>query len=148
MSECTEHTQKGNRGGYGKTKVNGRVYTLHRLAYAKAIGVDITAIADVVVRHTCDNPRCINPEHLLGGTQADNIRDKVERGRCRTLSGEESPSSRLTWAQVQLIRTRYVPRCKVHGTRALAREFGVDHSVISQIVNNHLWRVNNDESKV
>lgn len=148
MSACIEHTQKGNRGGYGATTIKGRTYALHRLTYANSVGVDITALSGVVVRHTCDNPRCINPDHLIAGTQADNIRDRVERGRGRVPKGEAHHANRLTATQVWLIRNRYIPRCKVNGTHALAKEFDVHQSVISRIVNNRIWRVDNDESKV
>ena len=56
-----------------------------------------------VLRHTCDNPPCVNPDHLLEGTHYDNAQDKVERGRQH--SGEQCPFAKLTTEQVVLIRS-------------------------------------------
>jgi hypothetical protein len=57
----------------------------HRVSYALANNIDPhTMPADLVIRHTCDNPPCVNPAHLLAGTQADNNADKMQRGRHRS----------------------------------------------------------------
>lgn len=84
------------------------------------------------VRHTCDNPRCINPEHLLLGTWADNNRDRAERVR----SAKKVPTRhKLTKQQALVIQSRYTPhRCRVNGVSALAREFCVDTNVIYRVV--------------
>jgi|1185.fasta_scaffold02358_2 hypothetical protein len=72
------------RKGYGQISAEGRVVSTHRLAYRLAHG----EIPDgMVVRHRCDNPPCINPDHLEVGTHADNSRDMVERGRMVNCKG-------------------------------------------------------------
>lgn len=84
MTECVEHTQKGWNGyGTKSVKVNGvwRMGKLHRLAYCEAHGLSLDDIAGKVVMHTCDNPRCINPDHLVLGTQAQNNADRHAKGR-------------------------------------------------------------------
>lgn len=83
-----------------------------------------------VVRHTCDNPPCCNPAHLLPGTQGENNRDKIERGRQRVrrlLSDED----------VVVIRTRVA----AGETQArLAAEFEIDNSTVSLIVARKTYR--------
>lgn len=64
--------------GYGRVTVNGRRVLAHRHVYQKFHG---PLGEREVVRHTCDNPLCVNPYHLESGTQADNVRDMVARGR-------------------------------------------------------------------
>jgi len=75
-----------------------------------------------VVRHRCDNPRCINPVHLERGTQLDNVRDRVERDR--SAKGERNGKSRLTDAQ----------RAEIKGSTetpaVLARRYGVSPATI------------------
>lgn len=71
----------------------------HRYAYERAYG----RIPDgFVVRHRCDNPPCVRPDHLILGTLADNTHDAQERGRLA--AGERHPGSRLTVADVREIR--------------------------------------------
>ena len=67
-------------GGYGNLgiKPEGRTYIAHRAAYEVAYGTIPTGLK---VLHKCDNPPCINPLHLFLGTQLDNIRDCVSKGR-------------------------------------------------------------------
>lgn len=133
---CIEYAGCKNADGYGLHRVAGKRVLAHRQAYCAHNNVDLSSIAGFVVRHTCDNPACVNPEHLLLGTHADNVQDKVSRGR--QYKGPEHHSSKLTDAQVAEIRARYVPKCRTHGTRALAREFGVAQFTVSQIVNHQI----------
>lgn len=83
-SGCIRFTGHLDGEGYGRIMVARVKYMAHRLSYSLNSG----PIPDgYVVRHKCDNPSCINPEHLEVGTQADNIADKVSRGRQARGSG-------------------------------------------------------------
>ncbi len=57
----------------------------------------------MVVRHTCDNPKCVNPKHLLVGTQLENANDARMRGRNN--AGERNGMAKLTWGIVNEIRS-------------------------------------------
>lgn len=136
--DCIDHNRKGGKGGYTSIYKDGKMRLMHRVVYCETHSLPYEAIAGKVVRHKCDNSRCINPEHLELGTQADNMADMVSRGRSAT--GTMNGSAKLTLEQVVEIRRRYKPRCKVNGGRALAREFGCDQKTVSNIVNGKNWR--------
>jgi hypothetical protein len=74
--------------GYGKLKRNGKMMAAHRVAYVERYGVN----PDLWLRHTCDIPSCVNPEHLIPGTPKENAEDRVSRGR----SAAPSDSFRLS----------------------------------------------------
>lgn len=63
--------------GYGRVRINGREWGLHRLFYTVYKG---EIPNDKIVMHTCDNKLCCNPEHLILGTQHDNVLDAVKKG--------------------------------------------------------------------
>lgn len=63
---------------YGETGYRGRVWRIHRLIWTIMKG---EIEEGIVVRHKCDNPPCCNPEHLVLGTDADNVEDRMRRGR-------------------------------------------------------------------
>lgn len=65
--------------GYGRFKVGGKNYRAHRLSYAWANNVEIPA--GMLVCHSCDNPKCVYPDHLWLGTDADNNKDARQKGR-------------------------------------------------------------------
>lgn len=111
--------------GYKRVSIGRKVRFLHRLVYCEANGVSIESIDGLVVRHKCDNPRCINAEHLEIGSQADNTRDRVQRGRSW---------SKLTKDQVAEIRAAYVPGSKHADQAALARRYGIAQQHISRII--------------
>lgn len=140
MDDCIDHgrTRSLRPDGYALVGWPGRASRcvgLHRLVYCMTHALDLNAIAGKVVRHTCDNPRCINPQHLLIGTQADNNRDRAERKR----SARVVPSrQRLTPEQCFDIRMRYDPtrvgNKAPNGIVALSRDYSVDTNVIYKVL--------------
>lgn len=141
MLECIDHGQKGNANGYGYTSryVDGKrvVVGLHRAAYCDAHGLPYSAIKGKVVMHRCDNPRCINPDHLVLGTQGDNMQDMM--GKRRHHKGEATPHAKLTSEQVVLIRKLYAEGGVTQ--RELALELGVSQTNISAIVRGETFSV-------
>lgn len=119
---CIDHGRAGNRDGYAKTKClalcGRKTIYLHRLVFFKSNGY-----WPEVVRHTCDNPRCINPEHLLGGNNYDNMQDRKERG---SFKGRKS---RFTAEQVAAMRS------STETLRVLADRYGTTQSHVSRIRN-------------
>ncbi len=132
QGDCLEHTLKGNKNGYVQVRRHGVQTYLHRFEYCAKHGIDIRSIAGLVIRHTCDNPKCINPDHLLVGTTADNNRDMSIRRR--------HASVKLTDEQVVEILKTCVPNPR-GGKRApnpfsycaLAKKFGVKHAAVRQV---------------
>jgi len=120
-------------------RVRGRARYAHRAAYETIYG---EGSADgLVVRHKCDTPACVNPDHLEIGTQADNLRDMTERGRRKFVPrlGSANGRSKLSEADVMAIRATYVRGTGACGQVALARQFGVSQQVIGGIVNRKTW---------
>lgn len=64
--------------GYGACRYKGKQTTAHRVAYELEVGLIPTGL---VVMHRCDNPLCVKPDHLVVGTQSENLRDMVAKGR-------------------------------------------------------------------
>ncbi len=82
----------------------------------------------IYVLHRCDNPKCVRPSHLFLGTQFDNMRDCVKKGRVR---------SKLSEADVVSIRRRVT---KGETRSAIAREYGVSPSNICVLMQGKTWR--------
>jgi len=132
MDDCIEWEGARNQKGYGHKMVDGRLKRVHRLAWEQANG----PIPDgMIVMHTCDNPPCINLNHLVLGTHADNMRDRATKGH--TAKGESHGDSKLTEADVLAIRAR---RAAGERNIDLAREYHVSRPTISNIVQRHSWR--------
>lgn len=134
LSNCIDHNLKGDRDGYGCTKrhpFNRLTLKSHRIAYCVHHGIDIAEIDGLLIRHKCDNPRCINPDHLETGTQSDNMQDMVSRNR--SAKGVKSGKAVLTKAQVRYIKRHYRSRCKINGATPMARRLGVHYTTIVNI---------------
>ena len=129
MQECIDHGKKGGPKGYAQKEIGGKSYLRHRLAYCAKHGVHIDSIMGQLVLHSCDNPRCVNPDHLRLGDNQENMDDKAKRRRGHNLA--------LTAAQVAEIRATCVPstRGRAGGEftyNALARKFGVGPCAIQK----------------
>ncbi|UFX84327.1 putative homing endonuclease [Klebsiella phage BUCT86] len=138
MSSCIDHGQVGTGLGYGSArypalKVGGSV-RMHRAEYCLANGLTLEDIAGLVVMHTCDNPRCINPEHLLLGTSSDNMQDRNKGAR--NLLGSRNPAARLTPEDVHSIREAYAGG---ETQVSIARRFGTSQGYISNIIKGRVW---------
>lgn len=132
---CLEWTGcDDGRAGYGKLRWQGRMQYAHRLAWEDAHGPIPLGLEP---RHTCDNPPCIDLANLELGTHAQNVADSFARGRASKRTGEANNAARLTTGQVEEIR-----RLHAAGSTgaALARQFGMSRSQISNIVNHHQWK--------
>lgn len=126
---CWEWQGSRYAKGYGCTSYKGRKLHAHRLAWILARG----AIPDgMMVCHTCDNPPCCNPNHLFLGTNSDNVRDSIGKGR-RDQRGECNNCAKLTSTQVLAIRRSH------ENKSALARMFGVSRRAIQLIKNHQTW---------
>ena len=130
MRECIDWHKGLAHNGYGLTTRGNKTYRAHRLTYCDANNVDHSTIKGLVVRHTCDNRKCVNPEHLVLGTHQDNMDDMRLRGRAA--KGLHNGVGKLSPEQVQYIHTNYKRGCSVFGTVALGRKFGVHNSTIGR----------------
>jgi HNH endonuclease len=114
--------------GYGVVERAGVNRLVHRLV--------VNAPRGTVVRHTCDNPGCINPEHLLIGTQSQNVADAVSRGR--VARGRRLPQAKLTETDVAAIREEY--RALSVTQQDLAERYGVHQVTISRAITGKDWK--------
>jgi len=127
---CIDHGLKGTQLGYGRwwCSITGKKELAHRVVFFQR-----HSYWPEVVMHTCDNPRCINPDHLVAGDRGANNRDRAAKGRSAKVRLD---LRKLNDEQAEEIRRRFALRTsrdKVNGVCALAKEFGVDTNVIYNI---------------
>lgn len=146
LGKC--HTWRGSRtqSGYGRFWLSGMTVRAHRLAFFLARG----RWPEQFCCHRCDNPSCVNPEHLFEGDHDANMADKIAKGRqaageshgrrtrpdC-TARGERVASSKLTECSVRDIRANYA-LCRVT-QEELGKRFGVSRALVSAIVRGEAW---------
>ncbi len=131
--ECWEWQAGCCDEGYGKFMFECTVYRAHRLAY-KFTHNYLPSDSDVL--HTCDNPKCCNPNHLYLGTQKNNMEDR--NNKHRQALGEHNGKSKLTSEQVLEIRKLYSSGKYTHQT--LSVMFNISRQNISFILSNQGWK--------
>ena len=143
-------------GGYGKISIEGRLWDTHRLSYRLSRG----EMPSDQVCHTCDTPACVEPAHLWGGTQTDNMSDCAAKGRNGSqrhpesrprgddhwthklpgnmpTAGENNPHAKLTEDKVRRLREVYG---RGEETAGLAREFGVSPASAWAAASGKTWK--------
>lgn len=153
---CLEWQKQVNKKGYGRVNVRGKVWLAHRVSYYMCFNHDP---GHLCVLHHCDNPKCVNPDHLFLGTKSDNNADMRRKGRAayqigtsrhvkgdqhgrRTQPnafprGEQIHNAKIKDTQVVYIRNQFLTGLKT--IRQLSNEFSVCFSTIHNIVNNKTY---------
>ena len=121
-----------NKCNYGRIAYKAKMRVAHRLVWYFIKG----KWPVLQINHHCDNPPCINPEHLFEGTQQQNIDDMVSKGRqCR---GEINHNAKLI--EQQVISIRIYAKYEIYTTKHLAKMFGVQPQTVQKIVNKSIWK--------
>lgn len=121
-------------GGYGQFNINGDMWRAHVLSYVLTRG-DIPD--GIWICHHCDNPKCVNPDHLFPGTPQDDMTDMIKKGRAKHATGEDTPCAKFSNEQVSKIK-EWIVSGKMSKAR-IARMFGTDRSTITKIAKGKLW---------
>jgi len=128
---CWEWTAYKNKDGYGTISSNFRPKMAHRASYEIYHG---EIPKGMLVLHRCDNPGCVNPDHLFLGSSADNVADKVTKNRQARGVSHARPNAKLIESDVVAIRA-----AKGFRQWELASIYGVGQDVISRIRSGKCW---------
>jgi len=137
---CHLWTAAVDSKGYGQIKVDGKLALAHRVAWKLEYGRIPDGLIDygwapLCVLHKCDNPLCVNPDHLFLGTHAANMLNMVEKNR--QARGEQHGGHKLTEVDVRQIRRD----CAGMTLREIAKKFGVySHSTIYKVLRGVTWK--------
>ena len=124
-----------DKDGYPKIKLFNKTWRMSRYIYTQCFG-DIPE--DMVIMHTCDNPSCINPEHLTLGTHRDNVLDKFKKGRNTCQKGENNNMAVLNWDMVSYIRS------SGKTAKELSKELGYNRVTIHNVLTNKTWNTDKE----
>jgi hypothetical protein len=134
-TKCYLWTASKNDAGYGRFRIMRNRWVLaHRWAYEHYVGPIAKGLK---VCHTCDNPSCVNPDHLWLGTQGANMHDMRMKGRRKGITatkGSHHGMSKLTEEQVVSIYISSSP------DRAIAEEYGVSYQRVRAIKRKVVWK--------
>lgn len=120
------------KDGYGTFKYMGEQWLTHRLAWFLTYGY----VPKNMILHHCDTPSCCNPKHLFEGTDADNSKDMIKKGRAKWANGERITASKLTESKVREIRNKYPDKRVME----LALEYGVSRATMYSVVTFQTWK--------
>jgi hypothetical protein len=131
-NECWEWLTGKNWGGYGIFSIDRRKHAAHRVSWQINIG---PIPKGKFVCHKCDNPGCVNPNHLFVGTHRENMQDMIRKGRA--FRGYRINYHKLSSEQVEEIRLEYAQgSCRQVD---LAHKHNISKTQIGRIVRGEDW---------
>ena len=130
---CLEFFGNLSDDGYGRIHKNGKLVYIHREIYREFKG-DFPS--DLSVCHSCDNPCCVNVNHLFVGTHKQNMEDKAKKGRVTNAIGGKNPSAKLKEKDIPLIREKISSGQTCY---SIAKEYGVKGETILAIKHKRTW---------
>jgi hypothetical protein len=129
---------RGNQSTrYGNIGYKYKNYRPHRFSYMIHNGLD-SIPEGMCVCHKCDQPFCVNPDHLFLGTQLENIEDKVKKNRCQHMKCETNGNAKLKNEDVYNIREMYADH--LHTQKELGEIFDMSEEMIGLIVRGKYWQ--------
>lgn len=131
-SGCIEWTGALMHQGYGHINWNGKIHRTHRLSYAATKG---EIAGGIVICHKCDNPACINPDHLFAGTKADNSADMAKKKR--STIGERNPMAKIDASVVHEIRVLGKTGML---QKDIGSKFGITREAVGLIIRGERWK--------
>ena len=130
--DCWNFTGVKTHFGYGKIKINKKMTMTHRFSWeihnSKKIPEGFFAL------HKCDNPSCINPDHITIGTQKDNMQHRADRNRQNMPNGESHHLSKITSRKILKIYNSELP------AKELSKKYNIEISYIYRIKRREVWK--------
>ena len=135
LDDCWIWFGTKDKDGYGKIKINRKTLRAHRVIFSLFHdGMDLQP--NQLLCHTCDNPSCVNPNHLFIGTEQDNSNDMVKKGR--SVRGEQSPFSKLQKDDILQIFDMFINQ-KMTPT-SISKFYNVSETCIRLVLERKSWR--------
>jgi len=146
INECWNWLGPVKKYGYGRIQISTQKGKIRVIA-SRLVAYDVGLLpkleyeghqSGTTIRHICDNPKCCNPNHLLLGTQKDNIIDRRDRNRANVPCGSRSGLAKLTEADIPIIKELHLTLNMTK--KDIGRLFGVSDVAIFKIINRETWR--------
>ena len=133
---CWLWTGAIDRHGYGTFTLSDNKRLAHRVAYELFVG---NIPHEMCVCHHCDNRPCVNPEHLWVGTNADNVSDKILKGRSNQPSRVGRNNGRTKLSENDVAAARFISGFARVPARDIAFQLGISQSAARQLLSGDTW---------
>lgn len=132
---CWLWTSSRSKHGYGHLRWKNKYISAHRASYMLFHG---EIQKNLVVCHKCDNPPCVNPDHLFIGTRKDNMQDMIKKGRAHFVAQYNHPMKKINFDIAEKIRM--LIKNKEKSICEISKEFNLSKDYIYNIKNNKVWK--------